>query len=277
MRNFLLAFTVLMGLSSQAQYYYKDILGTKESSETIRNYMKNKVTRVVVNSYNANNEKDDDFYVEQQFFPATRSLRTMTSSGNTVPSVLTSYADANGNVIRTIDSNEIVVTITDYNYNAAGQLISVSSASADTNATSEGEQHLWEWSNNKPARMLRIKNKVDTAFVDFKLDSAGNVAEERETRKKLKLQPVYYYYSENNLLTDIVRYSPRAKQLMAEYIFTYSDKNQLVQKITIPTNNNQYLIWRFQYNPQGLKVKEAIYDKEKQLTGTIEYRYAFGS
>jgi hypothetical protein len=88
---------------------------------------------------------------------------------------------------------------------------------------------------------------------------------------------VYYYYSENNLLTDIGRYSPRAKQLMAEYIFTYSDKNQLVQKITIPTNNNQYLIWRFQYNPQGLKVKEAIYDKEKQLTGTIEYRYAFGS
>jgi len=277
MRNFLLFVTFFVGLSSQAQYYYKDILGTKESSQTIRNYMKNKVTRVVLNSYNANNEKDDDFYVEQQFSPATRSLRTLTSSGNTLPSVLTSYADANGNVTRTVDSNEIVVTTTDYNYNASGQLVSVYSASADTNATSENELHLWEWSNNKPVRMLRIKNKVDTALVDFKLDSAGNVAEERETRKKLKLQPVYYYYSENNLLTDIVRYSPRAKQLMAEYIFTYSDKNQLVQKITIPTNNSQYLIWRFQYNAQGLKVKEAIYDKQKQLTGTIEYKYGFGS
>src|SRR4051794_6777137 len=102
MRPFLLAFMLFAGLLSKAQYYYKDILGTKESSETIKNYMKNKVSRVVLTSYDANNEKDDAFYVEQQFSPASRSLKTVTSSGNTNASTLISYADAEGNVIKTI-------------------------------------------------------------------------------------------------------------------------------------------------------------------------------
>ena len=125
--------------------------------------------------------------------------------------------------------------------------------------------------------MMRIKNKLDTAFVEFVLDEKGNIAEERETRKKIKLQPIYYYYNDNNQLSDIVRYSPRAKQLMAEYIFEYSDANQVIQKITIPSNNSNYLFWRYQYDGRGLKVKEKIFDKQKQLTGTIEYQYSFGS
>jgi len=216
--------------------------------------------------------------VQQQFFPASRSLITVTRSGITNQSVLISYADANGNVTRTVDSSEIVVTNTNYNYNAMGQLVSVESSSSDTSNNSETEQHLWKWVNNKPVEMLRIKNKIDTAFVEFVMDDNGNVAEERETRKGLKLQPVYYYYNDKNMLTDIVRYSPRAKQLMAEYIFTYGESNELVQKYTIPANSSDYIIWRYQYNPQGLKTKEAIYNKydKRNPMGVIEYQYSLG-
>ena len=275
MKPFFLALSVVIGFTSSAQYYYKDIIGTRESSEMIKNYMKNKVNRVLLNSYNANNEKDDQFYVEQQFVPSTKSLKTITRSGITNQSILISYVDGNGNVVKTVDSSEIVVTVTDYQYNANGQLISMITSSSDTSSNKESEQHLWEWKNNQPVRMLRIKNKVDTAFVVFVLDDKGNIAEERETRKKIKLQPIYYYYNDNNQLSDIVRYSPRAKQLMAEYIFEYSEANQVIQKITIPSNNSNYLFWRYQYDARGLKVKEKVFDKQKQLTGTIEYQYSF--
>jgi len=277
MKPFLLALSILIGFVSSAQYYYKDIIGTRESSGMIKNYMNNKVNRVLLTSYNANNEKDDQFYVEQQFSPSSRALKTITRSGITNQSVLISYADANGNVIKTIDSSEIVVTITDYQYNDKGQLVSLITSSSDTSSNKESEQHIWEWNNNHPVKMLRIKNKFDTAYVEFIIDEKGNVAEERETRKKIRLQPIYYYYNENNQLSDIVRYSPRAKQLMAEYIFEYSDANQVIQKITIPSNNSNYLFWRYQYDARGLKVKEKIFDKQKQLTGTIEYLYSFGS
>ena len=279
MKSFLFAFVFLTTLNSSAQYYYKDIIGTKESSETIRNYRKNKVSRVLLNSFDGENVKDDKFYVEQQFSSAAGSLTTITHTETSDESILRSFADANGNVIRTIDSNNLLVSETHFVYNAAGQLQSVWTQSADSGRTSlELEEHLWEWKGEQPVRMLRIKNKTDTSFISFKLDEAGNVSEEQEMVKGKIKQPYLYYYNDKNQLTDIVRYSPRAKQLMAEYMFEYSPSNQVIQKITVPTNTNDYFIWRYQYNAQGLKTKEAVYSKydKKVPMGKIEYIYSFG-
>jgi hypothetical protein len=125
--------------------------------------------------------------------------------------------------------------------------------------------------------MLRIKNRRDTSYVNFKLDENGNVIEEQETRKGVKSDPVYYYYDANNRLTDIVRFNKKANRLLPEYMFEYSPSGQLVQKITVPANSDNYLIWRFQYSNQGLKTKEIIYNKLKKLTGKIEYQYSFSS
>jgi hypothetical protein len=125
--------------------------------------------------------------------------------------------------------------------------------------------------------MLRIKNKKDTTYVDFKLDENGNVTEETETRKRVTSRPYYYYYNDNNQLTDVVRYNDRAKQLLPEYMFEYSASDQVIQKITVPSNNSDYLIWRYQYNPQGLKIKEVVYSKhdKRNPLGKIEYQYSF--
>jgi hypothetical protein len=264
-------------LTSSAQYYYKDIIGTKESSELIKNYQANKVNRVLLTSYDANDTKSEDFYVEQEYSPTSQTLKTITRSDVTNETILTSYVDANWNVVKTIDSSDAVISTTLYNYTPEGQLISLVTTSADTNTTYEKEQHIWQYNNNKPARMLRIKNGADTTIVDFKLDDRGNVSEERETHKGIKSQPVYYYYDGNNRLTDIVRYSERAKRLLPEYMFEYSPANQIIQKVTVPANNSDYLIWRYQYDDKGLKTKEAIYNKQKQLTGKVEYQYSFGS
>jgi YD repeat-containing protein len=265
---------LLISLSSSAQYYYKDIIGTRESSDIVKNYMKNRVSRVILTSYDVDDVKSDDFFVEQEF--SNGVLKTITRSSATNASTLLTYADANGNVVKTVDSSDIVVSTTLYSYNGAGQLVSILSTSSDT-SSNESEEHLWTWNENKPARMLRIKNKVDTTYVDFKFDEAGNLSEETETHKRVRSQPVYYYYNENNQLTDIVRYSERAKQLLPEYMFEYSAAGQEIQKITVPSNNSDYLIWRYQYNPQGLKIKEVVYSKydKRNPMGKVEYQYSF--
>lgn len=278
MRALLFAAVLFTSLSSSAQYYYKDIVGTRESSELVKTYRNNKVTKVTLTSYDESNTKSDDFFVEQQV--SANSLRTVTQSEFGSMSVLTSFTNSQGLVTKTVDSNHIVQTTTDYTYNGSGQLISVSSSSVDSAGTStQTEQHIWQWSNGHPARMLRIKNRTDTVFVDFKLDAQGNVIEERETHKKVRSEPVYYYYNDNNQLTDIVRFHPYANKLLPEYMFEYSASNQVIQKITVPSNSFDYLIWRYQYDSRGLKTKEAIYsrnDKTKQM-GRIEYHYYFGS
>ncbi|MGZ3846259.1 MAG: hypothetical protein ACXVBH_09390 [Flavisolibacter sp.] len=278
MKSLFLATILLIGLSSSAQYYYKDIVGTKESSELIKSYMKNKVARVMLSSYDADNTKSDNLYVQQEFSPGTRVLKTSTGTGedNGNSSTVFTYADDQGNIVKTVDSSGVVVNTTSYEYDATGNLKLVTTNSSDT-TVSESEQHLWQWENGKPTKMLRIRNKRDTTYVNFKLDDRGNVSEEAATHKSVPDRPYFYYYNENNQLTDVVRYNERAKQLLPEYMFEYSSSNQVIQKITIPTNNSDYLIWRYQYNPQGLKVKEVVYSKHDKKTpmGKVEYQYSF--
>jgi len=275
-----LAAAIFFSLALQAQYYYKDIVGTKESSELIKTYISNKVSRVLLTSFDETNTKTEDFYVEQQFSLKDRSLKTITRSGVTNESILTTYFDQTGNVIKTVDSTELMKSVSIYTYDPAGQLASVFSTSSDSSMrTTQTEEHIWRYSNGKVLSMLRIKNKVDTTYVSFVLDEKGNVIEELATRKGVKSEPVHYYYDDANRLTDVVRFNNKARRLLPEYMFEYSASNQVIQKITVPTNNSKYMIWRYQYNNQGLKVREAVYskdDKRKPL-GKIEYQYTFAS
>lgn len=279
MRTSLLTLIILLAtISSSAQYYYKDIVGIKESSDLFKSYLKNKVSRVMLNSYDAENVKSDQLFVRQEFLADVRLLKTTTGTGtdNTNTSTLYTYADANGNIIKTVDSSGIVVSTTTYEYDPSGHLVLVTISSADTTSR-ESEQHIWQWTDRTPLRMLRIKNKKDTAFVNFKLDDDGNVIEEVETSKRVQSTPYFYYYNDNNQLTDIVRFNNRAGQLLPEYMFEYSSANQVIQKITVPPNNSDYLIWRYQYNPQGLKIREVVYSKhdKRNPMGKIEYLYSF--
>jgi hypothetical protein len=278
MKSFLTLALLLSVSAVSAQHYYKDIIGTRETAEMMRAYREAKVARVVLASYDESNTRITDFSVEQQFSPASQTLTTITRSGTGEPSLLLSHIDGNGRVIRTLDSSRFAVTTTQYSYSPSGQLLAVVSQSADSaRRTVQQEEHQWQWAGDRISRMLRIKNRVDTTFVDFVYDEKGLLVEERETRRKVKGEPVYYYYDASGRLTDIVRFNQKARRLLPEYLFEYSPANQVIQKITVPSNSDQYLIWRYQYNAQGLKTKEVIYNKQKQVTGKIEYQYSFGS
>lgn len=275
MKYLLFSFFVLSAGAASAQYYYKDIIGTRETAEMIRTYTSNKIKKVVLNSYDADGTRNADFLVTQTFSGA--ALTTSSKTGDEDASVLTSYINSLGQVVKTVDSSDALISITTYTYNDKGGLTSVLSVSTDSSRTfSQTELHRWEFSGDNIVRMVRIKNGSDSSTVHFKLDERGNISEEQMVRRGVKSDPVYYYYDAQNRLTDIVRYNNKVKRLLPEYMFEYSAANQVIQKITVPGNSSNYLIWRYQYGPDGLKTKEAIYNRQKQLTGKIEYTYQRG-
>jgi hypothetical protein len=268
---------LFLSFAASAQYYYKDIAGTKESTELIRLYNSNNVRSVVLNSYTINNTPLTDFTVQQEFLPALQALRTVTKSEYTTPSYLTTYVDASGRVMKTTDSTNGIVNTTLYTYNNAGKLNAVLFQAGDSLTATQTDDHLWQYdAQGRIAKMLRIKNKKDTAVVSFKLDDAGNVIEEQEKRGVLAEEPFYYYYDKAGRLTDIVRYNKKARRLLPETMIEYSDKAQVTQRITVPQNSDDYLIWRYAYDAKGLKTKEVIFNKQKEQTGKVEYVYTYG-
>ena len=114
---------------------------------------------------------------------------------------------------------------------------------------------------------------VDTTVVSFIYDEENQVAEERWTKSNRSIETYYYYYNQKKQITDIVRYNRKAKAMLPDFIFEYNDMDQLSQMTQTQSGSANYLIWRYTYNDQGLKVREVAYNKEKELMGRIEYSY----
>lgn len=262
---------------ASAQYYYKDIIGTKESSDLISAYRKNNVQSVSLKSYTIDNTPIENLSVQQEFSPATQTLRTITKSDYQPASFLTTHFDENGRVLKTTDSTAGgAVNTTVYTYNNAGQLSSIATRFGDTLATLKSDEHRWQFdAQGRVSRMLRIRNGKDSSVINFKLDNAGNVIEEQETVRFIKEEPIYYFYDAKNRLTDIVRYNKKAARLLPEQMFEYTANNLLVQRTTIPQNSDNYLVWRYRFDDKGLKTAEEVFNKQKELTGKVEYIYTF--
>jgi YD repeat-containing protein len=274
MKTLLFVAGVLFCMSAQAQYYYKDVVGTAETAAMLRSYKQGNVSRVVLASFDADNTRNEDLVAEQQFDAGSGTLKTTTRSGLDGSALLVAHTDATGRVVRTVDSSENSTTTTTYKYNAEGKLVNVLSISSDKAGTfSVQEEHQWQWDGGRITGMLRIRNGKDTTIITFRHDEQGNIIEEHAQRNGVKQEPVYYYYNDKSQLTDIVRFNNKAKRLLPEYMFEYNDAGQVIQRITFPANSSEYTIWRYQYNGQGLRIREAIYNKQKQLTGKVEYSY----
>ncbi|GAB4091478.1 RHS repeat domain-containing protein [Flaviaesturariibacter terrae] len=275
MKFLLSLFLLPCSLAASAQYYYKDIVGTRETNEQLKRYREAGVRSVAVSSFDADGSKSDALDIQQSFTGNTLVTTTVLDSNTTV---LQTVLDEQGRVARTVDSSEAATSITTYTYNAAGQLERTESRTADpTGKFVQREEHRWEWSGNNVQRMLRIRNGVDTSIVRVVVDEKGQVSEEHAKRAGLPEDVVYYYYNEAGRLTDIVRFNEKAKRLLPEYMFEYDDAGRVIQRITVPANNSNYSIWRYQYDNRGLKTREALYNRAKQLTGKVEYQYTTGS
>lgn len=268
--SFLLAFHI-----TKAQYYYKDVIGTRETADQMKKLVAAKIQSVILTSYDADGSFTEDFFVQQTVSQKPYTLKTITRSGVTQESVLTSIFDDQLRLVKTIDSSGSLVNISEYKYNTNGDISNIKSWTVDSTRTISGlEEHEWIYKENgRIQKLLRKKNSVPADEVIFVYDEAGNLIEE-QTMKNGKIQDnLYYYYNDKNLLTDIVRYNSRVRRLLPDYMFEYSPAGQLIQKITVPGNSADYFIWRYQYDTRGLKIKEACYNKSKDLLARIDYKY----
>lgn len=279
MKNITLIIFLFAGFAVNAQYYYKDLVGTHETNSLMGLYLASGVRSVSLKSYNPDGSETANFLAGQIIDPDRRTMKTISQSGEADSSILVSWFDEKNRLVKTIDTTGGSINTSDYEYNGQGELTRIKSISEDTLKSSrETEVHLWQYNaSGKPVKMIRIVNNIDTAIVQFVSDEQGNTIQETSYKKDKAGEPVYYYYDNNHHLTDIVRYNNRLKKLLPDYMFEYSDAGQVIQKITVPANRtSDYLIWRYQYDNKGLKTKEACFTNDKQLAGKVEYRYQFG-
>jgi hypothetical protein len=277
MKNILLSFILLVSVSLNAQYYYNDIIGTQEINSKMKVYLAAKVQSVTATGYDQQGVKSTDFNEWQDVQANGSVLKVTTRNGQNVTRTYYQF-DNKTRLINTRDSSGDIESNTVYTYDAAGSLTDIRITTKDSKQDfDETEDRQWQYTAaGKPKKMWRIINGNDSTEYRFRLDETGNVTDETQYRREVGLDPVYYYYNNQNKVSDIVRYNKKVKKLLPDIMFEYNDSSRVIQKITtIATNNPDYLIWRYAINDKGLKTKEALFNKFKELKGRIDYAYTF--
>jgi YD repeat-containing protein len=282
-KTFLLAVAIFCSFALRAQYYYNDIIGTGETNRQMQIYIGNKVKMVSATGYTPQGSKATDFAEVQEITDNGKILKISRNSNLTHSSFYQRF-DAQHRLISIIDTSFGIQNTTTYEYDAEGRIIlAQNSVSDEATAINMVELHRWYYNRNgKVDKMWRTINGTDSLEIRFIPDENGNPGEEHTFRNGIETDMLYYYFDEQNRITDIVRYNKKVRKLIPDEIFSYDESGRVIQRITgSPADNLRkttwigYLIWRYIYNAQGLKTKEALFDNEQQLTGKIEYSYTF--
>lgn len=278
MKSILISIFIIGGSPSlYAQFYYKDIIGTRDLNQTIQLYLENKVLSVEAEGFDGDGVKDADFSETHNFFRDRNLLRI--SSRNKTDISNEYYRFSSEGFVTTIsDTTSSIVSTTAYTYNDKNDPVIIKNIVNDAHdSIFTNEVHQWFYNaDGKPVRMLRIVNNNDTTDVRFTLADKGNVIEELPFIHKISREKTYYYYDNKNRLTDIVRFNVKANRLLPDYMFDYSDKNQVIQKrTTLSAADLGYLIWQYAYDARGLKTTESSFNRNRELTGKIQYHYMF--
>lgn len=277
MKNILFALCLVISVPLPAQYYYNDITGTQEISNRMKAFVAARVQSVTATGYDQKGEKTTDFSEWQEVRDNGTVLKVTSRNGQQASRVYYTF-DKNVRLINTRDSSGDIQSVTEYKYDEKGYVVSIKSSTQDAGQDfNETEERQWTYnSGGKPEKLLRIINGTDSIEYRFTLDEKGNVADEQPVRRRVGIDPVYYYYDDQNRVTDIVRFDKYANQLLPEVMFEYDESNRIIQRITtLSTRPPDYLIWRYVFNEKGLKTKEALFSKAKALKGRIDYAYTF--
>lgn len=262
--------------NSMAQYYYKDIVLTRETIEKWKTLKANRVNEVKLVSFESNGAPTEGFECHQSIAGDFSTIDTYTRSNSSTVSNLVAYYDSRGQITKTIDTSDTYQSTTDYEYDAESRIVSILNTSIETdNHVKNTERHIWKYNQQSvPVSMLKIKDEVDTTYVQFIIDEKGNVTEERAVRNGNKMPVVYYYYNEDKMLTDIVRYNAKAQRLLPDFIFEYNN-GRLSSMLFVPGGSSDYQKWIYQYDEKGLKLRDNCFNKRKELLGKVEYQYTY--
>lgn len=276
MRLVFVLFTICFYSIANSQYYYNDIVANALSNQQFKLIKQARIKTIKAISYEPSGEVTQGFNIEQEVSPDFRKTVTTTSLQDGSKSTLTVTYE-NSRVKKSVDVNHKVETTNTFTYNEKGLPTTITSSTNDTAVgINSNEVHIWSYNaNNVPSSLLKIKNKVDTTFIEFVYDDKGNIGEERWKRKGRFFETYYYYYNDKNQVTDVVRYNTRAKQMLPDFLYEYDDKGRISKMTQVTNGGSNYLVWTYTYNDKGLKESEVCYNKQKQLIGRIEYGYLY--
>ncbi|HJS53127.1 MAG TPA: hypothetical protein VJ765_01245, partial [Chitinophagaceae bacterium] len=238
---------LLLFYTANSQYYYKDIVSIADLNRLMKTYITNNVHKVTATGITPEGGPSSDFSEVHEINSAGTVLKVITRVNQTTSVLLYSFNDR-GLLINTVDSSAGIKSTSTYTYDVNGKPVSISNSAIDADSSgnfSQTEIHQYFYKEGKPEKMWRIINKTDSLEVKFITDENGNVIEEKNFRRGVGADPIYYYYDEKNRLTDIVRFNYKANRLLPDYLFEYDDHDRVIQKITTTSNLNLgYLTWR---------------------------------
>lgn len=274
-------FSILLSLSlsaSKAQFYYNDVIGTAETNARMGLLVSQQIGSVSATGYDERGAKNPDFNEWQEIGENGRLLKITTRNKFDKNAVYYRFDDRQ-RLISVTDSSAGGSTQTLYTYQGDNIYpASITTVTRDqAQEFDDTEAHVWEYgTDGLPTKMWRIRNTADSTEFRFGRDEKGKVADEQLYRKGNKFgDPIYYYYSDNGMLSDIVRYDKYEKMLLPETLFEYDAAGRVAQKMVVTSNRmRDYLIWRYAYNTAGLRTKEVLFDKDKKQTGRIDYTYS---
>ena len=276
MKYLFLSLFILIAQTGKSQYYYNDILGTAAQNELIKTYLANHVSKITAIGYDQNGLKDNSFQEIQEVLENGTVLKITSLNNNQREVYYYQYKD--GKLQSVVDSSSNFIITRQYTYDAAGRITKIVNTTQDPdNEFNQTESHTWQYlDNGMPSKMWRTINQTDSMEIQFVPTDNGLPGDENTYRRGVKTGTIYYYYDEQNRLTDIVRYHDKLKKMLPDMMFEYDAENHVIQKITTtPSTLSSYLIWRYIYDEKGLKTKDALFNKDKKLTGKIVYNYSF--
>src|SRR5579863_6261234 len=271
-------FLILLTGVANAQFYYKDIISTRQNIAKWQAYKAARVRSVRVSSFEADGQPTDGFQLDQTI-NSDFSAMTIHSKANGATETWTFATYSPEGLLTSItDTSDTYQSVSTYQYDDHGRLINITNTSTELdNHIKAVETHLWQYGSegDQPTGMLKIANNTDTTVVRFVLDDKGNIGEEHASRIGETLPVIYYYYDDNNRLTDVVRYNRKAQRLLPDNIFEYNEDGKMTSLLAVQEGAASYQRWIYNYNEKGLRTKESCYSKDRQLLGHIEYQYTY--
>lgn len=272
---YLIALFICLTQQSNAQFYYKDIWINQQLTKELSILKDENIRTIAVKSFEDDGEPSQDFFCERKIDRKFLKSEMISRSYITDQSLLVSFYNDKGFIIRTVDSSQTSLARTDYEYDNKGKMMKVTNftkANDEKGGITETHQYMYN-TTGKLEKMLRRKNNADVSTIHFTIDEKGNVADEEELIKGKKGRKYLYYYDEKNHLTDVVHYNERAKRLMPDYMYEYNQQGQIKQMIATDDNISNYFTWKYSYNDKRLRETEKCYSKERRLLGSIQYVY----
>ncbi len=268
-----MALIAVTPMSSNAQYYYKDILSNKELVAEMARLKEQKIRTVNITSFEDDGIPSDGFFCERKINKNYSTVETVTKSNVTGSSIFTATFNDKGLLLQTVDSSDISSSTSIYSYDNNAHITSILSIarSSDDDFKNEiREEHIYEYNGNGlPVKMKRVKNISDTTLFVFSADESNNTGIEKNTKTG---DTYYYYYDGRNRITDVVRLNKFNQKMLPDYIFEYNNAGLITQMTTTEEGGSYYFIWKYTYD-NGLRIREKCFSKERRLMGTIEYTY----